>query len=88
MSDKYLAAVAAHVEETVVAYVSVEERDKMSADDFGDPKRRRYPVKDQKHLDLAWRLSGRETPAAQKSIRQRLKEIAKRKGLSLPSTAK
>ena len=86
-SSRYLLAVGNHLEESH-AYISVEERDKMSPEDFGDPKNKRYPVKDQKHLDLAWRLSGREAPAKQKAIRQRLKAIAKRKGLKLPSTAK
>lgn len=88
VGSAYLLAVANHLEtEKAVAYIPAKERADMPAEDFGDPKRKRYPVKDQKHLDLAWDLSGREAPAAQKAIRQRLREIAKRKGLKLPSTA-
>lgn len=96
-ANRYLAAVAEYCEQQkakaeevdqAVAYVSVDTRNKMKSEDFGDPKRKRYPVPDQKHLKLAWDLSGREAPAAQKAIRSRLREIAKRKGWKVPGEDK
>jgi hypothetical protein len=70
--------------EAVLAYVSQKERDKMSSDDFGWPEKKKYPVKDQKHLDAAVKLLGRAPKNKQAAIKKRLKQIAKRKGLKLP----
>lgn len=66
------------------AYVSQKTRDAMSKDDFGWPEERKYPVKDQKHLDSAVKLLGRAPADKQAAIKERLKKIAKRRGLSLP----
>ena len=67
------------------AYISQKERDKMPKEDFaGDGTS--YPIKDQKHLDLAVRDMGRESPEYQARIKKKIKEIAKRKGLKLPAS--
>lgn len=72
----------------VLAYVSMKERESMSKEDFGDPENMKYPVKDQKHLDAAFKLVGRAPKSKQASIKKRLVQIAKRKGLKLPDTYK
>lgn len=73
-------------DEAARAYVSKKERDEMNPEDFGDPDKKKFPVKDQKHLDAAVKLVGRESAEDQKKIKKRLKAIAKRKGLKLPDT--
>ncbi len=76
---------SAELLESVTAYVTKKQRDETPEEDFGDPKNKKYPVKSQSQLKSAWDLSGRaENPDA---VRKRLKEIAKRHGWKLPSTA-
>lgn len=64
------------------AYVSQKERDKMPSEDFGDPKNKRYPVKDKKHYKLALELVGGEPAATRKKIRDRILKIGERKGFA------
>lgn len=89
-ADRYLAAVAARLEEDewAYAYVSQEERKKMPLSDFAWPSQRKFPIKDQKHLDAAVKLIGRAPPSMQAAIKKRIKEIASRKGLTLPDSWK
>src|SRR4051794_14062948 len=47
-SDRFL--------DSVSAYISQKERDKMPESDFAWPEARKFPVKDQAHLDSAVRL--------------------------------
>ncbi len=68
------------------AYISQKERDRMPGEDFGWPEQKKFPVKDQAHLDAAFRLLGRAPRDKQASIRRRLIQIARRKGLKLPSS--
>jgi|SRR5579885_442264 len=68
------------------AYISQKERDKIPAEDFGDPADKKYPVRNQQDLDAAVKLVGRAPPEKQAAIKERLKKIAKRKGLKLPDS--
>lgn len=68
------------------AYVSQKERDKMPASEFGDPKNRRFPVKDEKHFRAAVKLLGRIPAAERPAIKARLKRIAEKHGWKLPSS--
>lgn len=62
------------------------ERDKLPLEDFGDPKRRLYPIKDQDDVDSAASLIGKaQNPDA---VKARIISIAKRKGLSIPDAWK
>lgn len=72
----------------VAAYISQKVRDKMSPDDFGWPEEKKFPVRNQRDLDAAVKLVGRAPESKQGSIKKRLKEIAKRKGLRLPESWK
>jgi hypothetical protein len=56
-------------------------RDKLSLDNFGDPKRRLFPIEDQEDLDHAAKLIGK---AKSPSVKERLIAIAKRLKLTLP----
>jgi hypothetical protein len=69
-------------------YIPQAERDKMPESDFADPSERKYPIKDQTHLEAACKLLGRAPAEKQASIKSRIKTIAKRKGLTLPDTWK
>ena len=90
-SDRLLAGVASQLEkeanedEWAYAYVSQEERKKMPLSDFAWPSQRKYPIKDQKHLDAAVKLLGRAPASMQAAIKRRIIEIAHRKGLTLPA---
>jgi hypothetical protein len=72
--------------DAVQAYISKKERDKVSTEDFGDPENRKYPVRNQHDLDSAARLIGRAPKSKQAAIKKRIKEIAKRKGLTIPAS--
>jgi hypothetical protein len=58
----------------------------MPEDDFADPSERKYPIKDQNHLEAACKLVGRAPKEKQDSIKKRIRIIAKRKGLNLPKS--
>lgn len=61
-------------------------RDAHPEADFGDPKGRKYPIKDQDDVDSAAKLIGKAAnPAA---VKKRVIAIAKRKGLSIPDAWK
>lgn len=69
--------------EQAIAYIAKKERDALSSSDFGDPKNRKFPIRNQKDLDSAAHLVGRaDNPEA---VKKRIIAIAKRKGLTLPS---
>lgn len=74
--------------EKVKAYITKKERDKVSDEDFGEPKTRKYPVRNQKDLDSAIKLAGRTKTGNPDQIRKRLAQIAKKKGLKLPDSWK
>lgn len=70
----------------VKAYISKKERDSIPAEDFGDPKDRKYPIRNQSDLDAAVKLIGRAPKAKQAAIKKRIIAIAKRKKLKLPES--
>jgi hypothetical protein len=72
--------------DAVQAYISKKERDKVPAEDFGDPENRKYPIRNQGDLDAAVKLIGRAPADKQAAIKARIKKIAKRKGLKLPES--
>jgi hypothetical protein len=66
-------------------YISQKARDAMPESDFAGSGTS-FPITDQTHLDAAVKLLGRESPDEQTKIKSRIREIAKRKGLSLPES--
>jgi hypothetical protein len=63
-----------------------EQRDKLPEGDFGDPKRRLFPIVDQDDVDSAASLLGKaQNPDA---VKARIISIAKRKKLSIPDAWK
>jgi hypothetical protein len=65
-----------------MAKLTKEQRDKLPAEDFGDPKKRLFPITDQDSLDAAARLHGHaDDPIAVKAA---IKAIADKKGLAVP----
>ncbi len=61
-----------------------DERDKMPAEDFGDPKKRLFPICDQADIDSAAKThQNADDPAA---VRDNLKAIADRKKLKCPES--
>ena len=71
------------------AYISSKERDKMPNSEFaGSPGSKEFPVPDQKHYELAWRLVGRKPKGEQAAIRKRLAEIGLKRGWHVPDSYK
>lgn len=71
-------------DELALAYIPKSERDKIPAEDFGDPKNRKFPIRNQHDLDSAAKLIGKAGPG----VKKRIIAIAKRKGLKLPDSWK
>jgi len=79
-------AVANFTNEVALAYIPKAERDKIPTSDFGDPKNRKFPIRNQDDLNSAVKLIGKAAnPAA---VKKRIISIAKRKGLTLPDSWK
>lgn len=72
--------------EAAEAYISQKQRNEMPEEDFGDPKNKAFPVKDQEHLDFAVKDLNRIPASRRAAIKARLIKIAHRKGLKLPDT--
>ncbi len=72
--------------DSIRAYISQKQRDKIPLEDFADPATRGFPITDQSHLDSAVKLLGRAPKGKQAAIKERIKKIAKRKGLKLPES--
>ncbi len=70
----------------IEAYIPQKERDAMPISDFAWPEERKYPIKDQAHLDSAVKLLGRAPAEKQASIKRKIISIGKRKGLKLPES--
>lgn len=68
------------------AYISQKERDKIPEEDFGDPENKKFPIRNQHDLDSAAKLIGKAKNPAK--VKERIKKIAKRKGLTLPESWK
>lgn len=80
----YLNSVASYCDlEAARAYISEDERKKIPSSDFAGPGRS-YPINSQAHVDAAAKLVGRAPKGDQAKIKAKIKEIAKRKGFSLP----
>lgn len=63
-------------------YIKKKERDKVPDEDFGDPKERKFPIRNQQDVHDAASLVGKAgNPNA---VRKKIIEIAKRKGFSIP----
>lgn len=59
------------------------ERHALPEEDFGDPKKRLYPIKSQEDVNSAKHLIGKAGNPDQ--VKKRIIEIAKRKGLNIPA---
>lgn len=65
-----------------MAKLTKDEREKMSAEDFGDPKNRLFPIKDQSDVDSAVKAHVHHDDPA--SVKNNIKAICERKGLKVP----
>lgn len=63
------------------SYIPQAVRDKIPDEDFGDPKKRAFPIRGQQDVDDAAHLIGKAGPG----VKARIIQIAKRKGLKLPA---
>jgi hypothetical protein len=85
MDEETTAEALPENEEGLSRSISQKQRDAMPASDFAG-EGTSFPIPDQEHLDAAVKLLGHESPEEQTKIKARIKEIAKRKGLSLPQS--
>jgi hypothetical protein len=69
----------------VLMSLDTKQRDEIDEGDFAGPNRT-YPVDTQEHAKAAWDLAGKA--ANPDEVRAKIKRIAKRKGFTLPETAR
>jgi hypothetical protein len=74
--------------EAARAYISAKQRKKIPSEDFGDPKGRRFPIRNARDAEAAFKLIGRIPSSEQPAIKARIKAICKRKNISIPDSWK